>query len=162
MTETEEAVSTANDAAAGDASALVDYLRERDVRCPLCSYNLRGLQATRCPECGRGLRLGVWLAEPRLAAWVVALSASLLPAGVGVLLVVAVITSGWSTIRDMPNSLSIATGFFVAFIPVAAAVALLRRRFLRLSQGRQWLLATLLLLAATTAFVAYMVAVWAM
>lgn len=37
--------------------ALQAYLADRDVACPHCKYNLRGVTATVCPECGRDLEL---------------------------------------------------------------------------------------------------------
>jgi hypothetical protein len=36
---------------------LVEFLGERDVACPGCGYNLRGVSGARCPECARGLSL---------------------------------------------------------------------------------------------------------
>ncbi len=33
------------------------YLAERDVPCPSCAYNLRGVRTGKCPECGRTLSL---------------------------------------------------------------------------------------------------------
>jgi hypothetical protein len=38
---------------------LREYVAERDVACPSCGYNLRGLESSTCPECGCGLRLEV-------------------------------------------------------------------------------------------------------
>ena len=40
------------------------YLARRDVRCPLCGYNLRNLTSARCPECGEIIELRVGLAKP--------------------------------------------------------------------------------------------------
>lgn len=48
------------------ADALRGFLAERDVACPGCGYNLRGLTGERCPECNQGLELGVQLQD---AAW---------------------------------------------------------------------------------------------
>ena len=31
------------------------YLKKHDVRCPGCTYSLRGLETATCPECGRRL-----------------------------------------------------------------------------------------------------------
>lgn len=62
----------------GDEAAMLrSYLAERHWPCPLCGYDLRGLQAKHCPECGSTLMLQVGLAEPRMGpyiALVVALS----------------------------------------------------------------------------------------
>ena len=49
-------------------AALVDYLRDRAVECPLCGYGLRDLQSDVCPECGNELTLRVGEAHPRLMA----------------------------------------------------------------------------------------------
>src|SRR5437660_859825 len=57
-------------------SALREYLKAADAKCPHCGHGLAGLDVTVCPECGRGLR--VILAGPnrvKTLAWMVALSA---------------------------------------------------------------------------------------
>lgn len=46
------------------------YLADRDVSCPMCGYNLRGLTSARCPECGEAIELRVGLAEPKMGAWI--------------------------------------------------------------------------------------------
>lgn len=58
---------------AGEQSQLQQYLAERDVACPSCGYNLRGLTGDRCPECNELLALKVGLSEPKLAEWMVGL-----------------------------------------------------------------------------------------
>ena len=63
--------------AADESAELVRFLADRDVPCPLCGYNLRGLTMPRCPECGRELRLSIGLTEPYLRAWVVLAAAVL-------------------------------------------------------------------------------------
>ncbi len=35
------------------------YLRDRDVPCPACGYNLRGATMDKCPECSRAITLQV-------------------------------------------------------------------------------------------------------
>src|SRR3954468_17440650 len=80
---------------AADAHALVAFVRERDVTCPLCRYNLRGLTSTRCPECGRELRLTVGLVEQRQGAWLTAQIAVTAAAGIGVLVLLMILTQGW-------------------------------------------------------------------
>lgn len=51
-----------------EVKALRAYLAERDIACPGCRYNLRGLPGDACPECRQELRLTVGLAEPRIGA----------------------------------------------------------------------------------------------
>src|SRR3954469_21126167 len=80
---------------AGDAEALVGFVRERDVACPLCRYNLRGLTSARCPECGRELRLSVGLLEPRQGAWLLAQIAVTAAAGVGFIALFSTAMHGW-------------------------------------------------------------------
>jgi hypothetical protein len=49
---------------------LARFLAERDVACPGCSYNLRGLNAARCPECGLALSVRMLRGDVRLTvAW---------------------------------------------------------------------------------------------
>lgn len=50
---------------------LVGFLADRDVACPACGYNLRGLEDAVCPECSRVLRLAD-LRVPRGKPWTVA------------------------------------------------------------------------------------------
>ncbi len=39
------------------AERLAKYLKDRDIGCPHCGYNLRGLASERCTECGKDVRL---------------------------------------------------------------------------------------------------------
>lgn len=55
-----------------DREALTSFLSSRDVPCPACDYNLRGLTAEHCPECSRRLVLSVSLAEPPIVPYVLA------------------------------------------------------------------------------------------
>ena len=82
---------------ADDAAALVEFLRERDVACPLCQYNLRGLMSPRCPECGRDLQLRIGLTEPRQGAWLTAQIALTAAAGIGVIIILMSAMHGWPT-----------------------------------------------------------------
>jgi len=71
-----------------DAELIRAFLARRDVACPGCGYNLRGLAGTRCPECEREITLGVSRSEQ--GRWrgpaVVLLGAILLALGVQIVL----------------------------------------------------------------------------
>src|SRR4051812_39647348 len=111
---------------------LLAYVRDRDVPCPLCKYNLRNLTIPRCPECGQPLTIGVGLKEPFQKAWIALLVATLLPAGPGI-----VIWFILAFVRESPRFRD--AGDLVSFCyllvsPLLAAGAIAGRRpFLRLS-----------------------------
>ncbi len=128
-----------------DPSGMVAWLAERDVPCPACGYNLRGLRADRCPECGRGLRLGLSLAEPFLRAWVALLVALLLPAGFGLVLICGFLygLARFGAAREVPSLSNVPVGpalvvaYAMSSVPLSAAAVALRRRFLRRSTVEQ-------------------------
>lgn len=45
--------------AVDETRLLLSFVRDRDVLCPLCGYNLRNLTRARCPECREELALAV-------------------------------------------------------------------------------------------------------
>lgn len=49
-----------------DAADLRAFLADRDVECPRCRYNLRGLTTSICPECRTWISLGLQAREPAL------------------------------------------------------------------------------------------------
>lgn len=67
---------------------LEQYLSQRDVACPGCSYNLRELKSDRCPECGDELELSLKLVEPRQAPLITGLVGLSSGAGLGGLLLI--------------------------------------------------------------------------
>lgn len=82
------AMSRGTVAAADDM--LTEYLAARDVGCPGCGYNLRGLTGRACPECAQALRLVVNLEEPRLGGWIAGMIGTAAGAGFNGLLVLYV------------------------------------------------------------------------
>jgi hypothetical protein len=127
--------------AADDAAALVAFVRERDVECPLCRYNLRGLMTPRCPECGRELRLSIGLVEPRQGAWLLCQIATAAIGGIGLLAWLSILQNGWP---DATEGTVIFNVCFLSFLigpALAAAVFFSRRVYLRAARPIQWGLA---------------------
>ena len=128
-----------------DPSDLAGWLADRDVPCPLCGYNLRGLAGNRCPECGRELRLGVSAVEPFLKAWVAVLVALLLPAAFGLLVIftatyglvrfggTSIGRGGWT----LPVGPTLVLVHVVGSVPASIVTLACRRRFLRWPRPRQ-------------------------
>lgn len=48
---------------------LVSFLAGRDVACPGCGYNLRGLGEAICPECGKLIEINALTARKRFSWW---------------------------------------------------------------------------------------------
>jgi len=115
-----------------EAHFLIGWLRERDVECPGCGYNLRNLTQPSCPECREPLRLVVSLEPTRFLTLVAAVAPSIF-AGLfaGVLLFMIVIHPG------APWQIVTATVFGV--ISGLATLALLagRQRYLKMSRAAQ-------------------------
>src|SRR6185369_10322700 len=107
--------------ARADETALLDFLRDRDVACPLCHYNLRALTSPRCPECGRELRLTIGLVEPRQGAWLTGQIALTAPAGIGLMIIIVSAFSGWPEGNSRQGLMDFAFLFHIAMIPAAAA-----------------------------------------
>ncbi|UCD74501.1 MAG: hypothetical protein JSV91_12025 [Phycisphaerales bacterium] len=63
------------------AGLLRRFLADRDMPCPVCRYNLRGLDSERCPECGAHLDIRVGSTDLRLGAWLTLLFSVGLPLG---------------------------------------------------------------------------------
>ena len=139
---------------ANDDAALLDFLRERDIACPLCRYNLRALTSPRCPECGRELKLTIGLVEPRQGAWLTAQIGVSAAAGIGLLLVFVIALSGWPTGNNRQRLMDAAIVYFLTAIPLAAALLMTRRRCLRLSPWMQWTMAVVAWVLTAAAIIA--------
>jgi hypothetical protein len=130
---------------AADDAALREFLGSRDVPCPLCGYNLRGLTGTMCPECARELRLSVGLVEPRMGAWIAAVVMSAAGAGFSLLLIgYVLIRIGFGRGGGLPPNFltAVATGLFLQ-LPWTIGLVVQRRRFNRASTPVQLGLAVL-------------------
>ncbi|MEM9882485.1 MAG: hypothetical protein AAF800_06190 [Planctomycetota bacterium] len=116
-----------------DAAALRGFVAERDVGCPSCDYNLRGLTGNVCPECGVGLRLRVGLAEPRVLGYVMVMVGAALGVGGSGFLLTALIVDGdlERLFRRHPLAGTGSLGIFVGGIGVVLALVKSRGWFYR-------------------------------
>ena len=120
-----------------DLQLLTEYLADRDVPCPRCGYNLRGLTAGRCPECGDHLQLRIGLSEPRLGAYITLLAACCLGLGASALLALIALQEAPSSWWDKPGA-KVLLGQFVICALLLPAVLAGRRRFRKGTPKRQW------------------------
>lgn len=111
-----------------DSDILKEYLAARDVACPGCGYNLRGLTTGRCPECAEHLELRVASHDPRPGAFIAGIVALASGAGFsGLLLVYALVRIALSGGRNvLPGFLIIVS--INAVIETLLLIAWLRYR----------------------------------
>ncbi|MCC6426784.1 MAG: hypothetical protein IT435_08170 [Phycisphaerales bacterium] len=148
------------DADQREVEELKSYLSARDVVCPSCAYNLRGLTADVCPECRQSLRLGVSLAEPRLGWWLCGVVGAGFGCGLNSLLLYYIaiqwVARGWSLGRTFMDWFIIMNvGGAAVMGVVLAAMLKFGRRLRRLSTGKRIAIAGvcwLLTLADATVF----------
>ena len=57
-----------------DTARLLEFLRGRDIPCPLCRYNLRDLTAPQCPECRHEILLTVGVTRPKFLWFLLAVA----------------------------------------------------------------------------------------
>lgn len=100
-----------------ETAALRDYLAHRDVPCPGCGYNLRGLGGAACPECNQTLELTVRLTEGRIGQLILAIVGLAIGAGAGGLLLLVVIIVSLAK-SDFPRG---SAGFLLIWLPAMAA-----------------------------------------
>ena len=77
---------------------LLEFMRGRDVSCPVCGYNLRDLTNMTCPECEHQLELCVGVQDVRLLPFVMAIApgifSGLCALFLGTVMVVSIIANG--------------------------------------------------------------------
>jgi hypothetical protein len=120
-----------------EVARLLEYLRERDVPCPLCNYNLRNLTRPQCPECRQDLTLTVGVTRPRLL-WLLATVAPSMFSGIAAgLLLIPMILAPLLGGEGAPWQVLAAESF--GWLSAAAAIVLVGRRyaFLRQPQAAQ-------------------------
>jgi hypothetical protein len=121
---------------------LAQFLADRDQPCVGCGYNLRGLATDRCPECGAGVRLGIYPVSSAPMPAVLGLAAAAIGLGGHIPVAVAILSTSFDWNWFVWSDLASAPAY-------AAAIWWWWRRCRRGEQGR-WLLplAVMTLLAA--------------
>ena len=119
--------------ASSDAQ-LIEFVRDRDVACPSCDYNLRGLTQSRCPECGEQVGLTVALVDPYATAWIVLAVMICGSAGMGLIFGCIVLRAG---LPRNERGLAAIIIYYICTIPFVIPLVRGRRRFQRLSRPVQ-------------------------
>lgn len=143
-----------------DAGPLREFLANRDLPCPACCSNLRGLIADTCPECGAPLHLSVSTTGPRLGPWLVVLLAVTIPLGFTAVLATLALVAEWRTATRGAVNLGDLVFLGAATVGLAGAlwfVVRRRGRFLARPRFDQYAraLAAAIFFAATTAGVLF-------
>lgn len=129
---------------ANDEQVLVEWLRGRDASCPVCGYNVRSLEAPRCPECAAELRLGVEAANAVWGPWAFASLSLALALGFDAVTTI-IITTGYLLMPPPPVGRTGVWWLMGIFGGLSLACALglwrvlaRRRTWMRLPKARQW------------------------
>ena len=120
------------------------YLAERDVSCPACGYNLRGLASEACPECRQQLMLHVTLQRPVTKSWLTTIIPLWIVGGGGLAAIaIVLIVAGDQVFPNMFEDLARGrdveqwTMYLLAPLAVCSALAWTGWRLTR-AKGRRW------------------------
>lgn len=127
------------------------FLDSSEGNCPVCGYNVHRITASRCPECGRELRLRLVAVAPVFhLPWVILMMAACLGAGIGLFVGAIVLGEG----IPPENDWRIVLTYFLFNIPLPLLVFLLLRPMRRLEGALAWI-APLLMVTATLVMAAW-------
>lgn len=108
---------------------VIEFVRGRNVPCPRCGYELRGLEKPRCPECGEELVLKVGSASSHFGWLVLAMAPGCFSGVAAVILfwpLVITITSNLDSKRGVPIPVRCAVMF--GFVSAASLLLMYRAR----------------------------------
>ena len=134
-----------------DTALLLSFVRERDVECPRCGYNLRNLTQPVCPECSERLVLSVGLADPKFG-WFLAAIAPGIFGGILAIVILVMIVS----LPGAPREVIITELFLVCSGGVGIGIIVGQRRFRSQSRKRQAAAAVAIWAAHLIAFLLFM------
>ena len=121
---------------------LQTYLAGNDVPCPMCAYNLRGLEDGHCPECGEQLSLHIRPESYRYAPLITALIGYAMGLGFAVIIGCWLI---WAALSDRWWYDAATVGWNIGSIAILGIalvlLAGLQRRFRRSPRLLQWSIA---------------------
>ena len=129
---------------------LLDFVRDRDVACPRCGYNVRNLTKPVCPECEEPLLLKVG-GRTYPVRWLLATVAPGIFTGIaaGVFAVTLLLVGPPPFV---PLEAILTGSFFLVSAAVAVAIIIWSKRFVRQPQPRQVIWAILLWVIHLCAF----------
>jgi hypothetical protein len=125
---------------------LSTFLRERDVPCPRCAYNLRNATQPRCSECGLPIELAVQSVVSVNGHWTAAMVLFGANALLGLFFLCLVLQREWPDHRWHGAGNLTLLGYMLQ-IPVPPLLYLRRKRFVRLPVPTQmsfWIVGALL------------------
>ena len=117
---------TEGDQSQQESELLKQLLALREFPCPVCGYNLRGIESDKCPECGAKLDLRVGSTDLKIGPWLACVLSAALPLGF------AVVMTALGAIFSLIYGLSDAGQFFflggLAITYSAVLIVLIRKR----------------------------------
>jgi hypothetical protein len=131
---------------------LLEFVRERDVPCPACGYNLRNLTWPVCPECREPLSLNVTHELPPIGLFVATIGPSFFSALLAIVLITLTLMFG-----GPPSEVILAMVFGVFNAVLIPVIFALRRRFVRSRRRVQVAWAGLNWLVHVAVFAAFVV-----
>ena len=99
-----------------DDEPLIAFLRDRDVPCPRCGYNLRNLTMAKCPECEHPLALTLVGHKVRIGMLVLAVIPSFLMFIIGAVGVVAALVNFFAPALVLFVALAAIEGMLTVFL----------------------------------------------
>lgn len=108
---------------------LTAYLASNDAPCPVCSYNLRGLLVSTCPECNAPLSLGVTSENLSVGPWTLGVVSFAMGAGFdGVVATLITIMQIANPTPQWQVYALLGMFFTLALVCLAVVITLVRKR----------------------------------
>ena len=141
---------------------LLRFLRDRDVECPQCQYNLRTVTRPVCPECGTALELSVGEKRIRVTWLLLAVAPGFFSGFAGLFLLIPIIgASLYGAPGSVPWPMLLLDGFGLFSGATAIAICIKSQQFCQLEIRHQRELAVGIWLAHVVAFIVLVVGILA-